>query len=144
MGERLRDESGNTLALFPAAVMVMFVLASMAIDAALTFSAQRALSDIATAAANDAASAFADEVYFVEGVVELDPVQVQDRTDATLANRPDADRLNASCTATLADDATQVVVDCTGRVRQLISPARFLGVMDRDIAARATPRPVAG
>jgi Flp pilus assembly protein TadG len=144
VGDRWHDESGNTLALFPAAVMVMFVLASMAIDAALTFSAQRQLADIAAAAANDAASAFSDETYFVEGEVVLDPVRVQDRVAGTLARRSDADELHAACTASLADGGAQVVVDCSGQVRQLISPVRFLGITSRDIGARATARPVAG
>ncbi len=142
MGERLRDQSGNTLALFPAAIMVMFVLASMAIDAALTFSAQRSLTDIAAAAANDAASAVADEAYYLQGQVVLDPAQVQQRVAATLARRTDVDELHAACTASLADGGTRVVVSCTGRVRQLVSPVRFLGVVSRDIAATATATPV--
>lgn len=144
MADRWHDESGNTLVLFPAAVMVMFVLASLAIDAALTFSAQRQLSDIAAAAANDAASAFADEVYFTDGEVVLDPAQVQERVAQTLAHRGDAERLEAACTASLADAGTQVVVECDGRVDQVISPMRFLGVPSRDITARSTARPVRG
>ena len=144
MADRWHAQDGNTLALFPAAVMVMFVLASLAIDAALTFSAQRALADIAAAAANDAASAFADESFFVHGEVVLDPAQVRERVDQTLARRTDVDELQASCTASLANGGTQAVVECTGTVRQLVSPARFLGVTSRDIAARATATPVVG
>lgn len=145
MRRRLHDESGNTLALFPAAVMVMFVLASMAIDAALTFSAQRRLADIASAAANDASSAVAESVYFDpdDPRFEIDPVQAVDRVEDTLRHRPDADELNASCTNVDVSGDT-VTVTCTGTVRQLISPARFLGVTDRDIRARATARAVRG
>lgn len=139
---RVRGEEGNTLALFPAAVLVMFVLASIAIDAALTFSAQRQLQDIAAAAANDAATAFQDEAYFDSGEIRLDPVRAQQRVDDTLARRSDADRLGAGCTASIADG--QVVVDCRGAVQQLISPARFLGVGSRDIAATGSARPVQG
>lgn len=144
MRDRWRDETGNTLALFPAAVMVMFVLASMAVDAALTFSARQRLADIAAAAANDAASAVADAVYHAEGELVLDPVQAQHRVSETLERRPDSVELHAACTASLADGGTRVDVACTGRVDQLVSPARFLGVMTRDIAARASARPVAG
>ena len=144
MGERLRDQSGNTLALFPAAIMVMFVLASMAVDAALTFSAQRSLADIAAAAANDAASAVADGAYYLEGEVVLDPDQVEQRVAASLDRRTDTDELHAACTSSLTDGGTRVVVACTGRVRQLVSPVRFLGVVSRDIAATATATPVTG
>lgn len=145
MRRRLRDESGNTLALFPAAVMVMFVLASMAIDAALTFSAQRRLADIASAAANDASSAVAESVYFDpdDPRFAIDPAQAATRVQQTLANRPDADELRATCPDVDVSGDT-VTVTCTGTVRQLISPARFLGVTDRDIRARATARAVRG
>lgn len=141
-GGHVRDEEGNTLVLFPAAVLVMFLLASIAIDAALTFSAQRQLQDIAAAAANDAASAFEDEAYFGSGEIRLDPVLAQQRVDGTLARRSDAGRLDAGCTASVTGD--QVVVGCHGTVQQLISPARFLGIGSRDIAATGSARPVPG
>lgn len=145
MRERLRDQSGNTLALFPAAVMVMFVLASMAIDAALTFSAQRSLADIASAAANDASTAVAEAVYFDpdDPRFAIDPEQARARVQGTLDRRTDADELAARCDQVEVAGDT-VTVTCTGTVRQLISPARFLGVTDRDIRARATAVAVQG
>ena len=145
MRDRLRDDAGNTLALFPAAVMVMFVLASIAIDAALTFSAQRALADIASAAANDAATAVDESVYFDsdDPHFAIDRAQANARVQETLARRTDTDELSAACEVAEIDGAT-VTVACSGTVRQLVSPARFLGVTDRDIAARATARAVQG
>ena len=145
MRDRLHDQSGNTLALFPAAVMVMFVLASMAIDAALTFSAQRSLADIASAAANDASTAVAETRYFDpdDPQFAIDPDRARARVQATLDARTDADELSAQCDQVVVDVAT-VTVTCTGTVRQLISPARFLGVTDRDLRARATARAVQG
>ena len=145
MAERWRSQDGNTLALFPAAVMVMFVLASMAIDAALTFSAQRQLADIASAAANDASSAVAESVYFDpdDPHYAIDPDQARARAQQTLDRRTDADRLNADC-SDVAVSGDTVTVTCTGTVRQLISPARFLGLSSRDLLARATARAVQG
>lgn len=144
MGDRVHDQSGNTLALFPAAVMVMFVLASMAIDAALTFSAQRQLADVASAAANDAASAVAERVYDPDDPhVALDPARARARVQATLERRTDVEELDADCADTVVDGDT-VTVTCTGTVRQLVSPARFLGVVSRDVTARATARAVPG
>lgn len=145
MRERLCCEDGNTLALFPAAVMVMFVLASLAIDAALTFSAQRALADIASAAANDASTAVDEAVYFDpdDPHFAIDRAQASTRVQETVARRIDADELAATCEVARVDGDT-VTVACSGTVRQLISPARFLGVTDRDISARATARAVQG
>lgn len=144
MRRRWAAEDGNTLALFPAAVMVMFVLASMAVDAALTFSAQRALSDIAAAAANDAATALGDSPYAGPLGVAVDPVEAAQRVAASLDRRTDADELRAACHPDVPADGSRVTVTCTGRVRQLISPMRFLGVDSRDLRAQATARPAAG
>lgn len=141
MGSRWRAQDGNTLALFPAAVMVMFVLASMAIDAALTFSAQRQLADIAAAAANDAATALGDSPWTGDPDVAVDPVEAAHRVAASVDRRTDADELQASCRPQVPPDGSTVTVTCTGRVRQLISPMRFLGVGTRDLRARATARP---
>lgn len=141
MGEAcwLRAEDGNTLALFPAAVLVMFILASMAIDAAVTFSAQRQLSDIAAAAANDAASAALDTTYYGEGRFGVDRAVAGQRVDDTVGRRTDSDRLAASCIVDdISADGLSVTVVCRGTVTQLISPARFLNITSRDIRATAT------
>lgn len=147
MGEPIRHawrrEDGNTLALFPAAVLVMFVLTSMAIDAALTFSAQRHVADLASGIANDAASALADESYFTGGEIAIDPAQAQQRVDAALAHRSDVDRYDVGCSVTVPG-GDRVEVTCTGRVRQLVSPMRLLGTSSRDIAATASAVPVRG
>lgn len=138
---RLQREDGNTLVLFPAAVLVMFLLASMAIDAALTFSDQRRLADIAAAAANNAASAASDEAYFGEGAqLAIDAGAAAQRVDAVVAARDDATRIAATCNAAVGDDGLSVTVTCHGTVAQLISPARFIDIQTRDITAQATAR----
>ena len=50
------DERGSVLLLMPAAVLVVVLLASVAVDRAVTFGAQRELVSTAQAAANDAAA----------------------------------------------------------------------------------------
>lgn len=138
---RLRREDGNTLVLFPVAVLVMFLLASMAIDAALTFSDQRRLADIAAAAANNAASAASEETYFGEGArLAIDPSVAAQRVDAVVSARDDATRIAATCNPAVGDDGVSVTVTCHGTVAQLISPARFLDIQTRDISAQATAR----
>jgi hypothetical protein len=65
--------------LLPAAVLVLFVLAGISVDAAVTFTQQRQLVSTAGDAANDAASALARAGVYGGGDVTLDPVEV-DRT----------------------------------------------------------------
>lgn len=140
--DRWGAEDGNTLALFPAAVLVMFLLASLAIDAAITFNAQRTLADIAASVANDAASAMSPDDYYTDQQLRIDPAAAAARSDATLARRTDAAAIDAACEVDAV--GTTVVVTCTGEVRQLISPMRYLGVATRDIQARATAIAVQG
>jgi len=139
---RWAAEDGNTLALFPAAVLVMFLLASLAIDAAITFSAQRTLADIAASVANDAASAISPDDYYDNQQLRIDSAAAAARSDATLARRTDAAAIDAACGVDAV--GTTVVVTCTGEVRQLISPMRYLGVSTRDIRAQATAVAVQG
>jgi len=49
-------ETGSVLAMVPAAVLVMLLLASLCLDAGATFLAQRELADLCASAANDAAT----------------------------------------------------------------------------------------
>ena len=54
------DEGGSTLLLVPSAVLVLFLLTALAVDAAASFLAQRELADACAAAANDAATVALD------------------------------------------------------------------------------------
>ena len=59
--------------LMPAAVLVLFLLASLAVDSALVWTAQRELANRAAAAANDIAATAVDEDHFYRtGTVALD------------------------------------------------------------------------
>lgn len=53
-------EAGSTLLLVPSAVLVLFLLTALAVDAAAAFLAQRELADACAGAANDAAAAALD------------------------------------------------------------------------------------
>ena len=70
-------QEGSTLLLVPSAVLVLFLLTALAIDAAATFLAQRQLADACAGAVNDAAAAAldVDRLYGTGGPVaqEVDP-----------------------------------------------------------------------
>ena len=62
------------LLLFPAAVLIVVVLAAIAVDAAIAFLGQREVANAVVAAANDAAGLGVEErAFYREGTVDLDP-----------------------------------------------------------------------
>lgn len=77
MGSRAPGEDGSVLLLFPAAVLVVVVLAAIAVDAAIAFLGQREVANAVVAAANDAAGAgIGEEIFYREAAVDLDPSAV--------------------------------------------------------------------
>ena len=66
------------LLLFPAAVLIVLVLAAITVDSSIAFLAQRELANATAAAANDAASRAVDSQAFYQGDrIELDPYAVE-------------------------------------------------------------------
>ena len=66
------SDTGSSLMLVPAAVLVLLMLGSIALDSAVVFLAQRDLSDEAAAVSNDIAGFSAKDASFYEGgAVEL-------------------------------------------------------------------------
>ncbi len=66
------------LLLFPAAVLVVVVLAAIAVDSAIVFLGQREVANAVTAAANDAAGeGVGNRAFYQRGRVELDPGTVR-------------------------------------------------------------------
>lgn len=123
---RRRSQRGSALVLVPAAVLVLLILASIAIDSALVFLAQRRLAGACLDAANDAVSQALDQaaLFGREGAtVFVDQAAAQEiGTDA--ARRVVDDRIvkEASCTATVGPD-TAVRMRGQATVRLLFAPA---------------------
>lgn len=66
------------LLLFPAAVLVVVVLAAIAVDSAIVFLGQREVANAVTAAANDAAGeGVGNRAFYQGGRVDLDPATVR-------------------------------------------------------------------
>lgn len=66
------------LLLFPAAVLVVVVLAAVAVDSSIAFLGERELANATAAAANDAAGqAVSDRAFYQGDRVELDPATVE-------------------------------------------------------------------
>lgn len=125
-------ERGSVLVLMPAAVLVLLVLASLALDRALVFGAQRDLVATAQAAANDAVTEGVDpDVLRADGVVVLDPDRVA-RAIARVTALAGPDLVVA-----WAVDGTSVVVRLERRVRYLFSPALPGGPRTERIRATA-------
>jgi len=66
------------LLLFPAAVLVVVVLAAVAVDSSIAFLGERELANATAAAANDAASqAISNSAFYQGDRIELDPATVE-------------------------------------------------------------------
>ncbi|HEV8297036.1 MAG TPA: hypothetical protein VGQ20_07065 [Acidimicrobiales bacterium] len=78
-------QRGSVLMLMPAAVLVMLVLGSIAVDFAFVGLRERELRNAAAGAANDAATAGLSRVALREGDTTLDPDEVERVVDAALA-----------------------------------------------------------
>jgi hypothetical protein len=70
---RSADERGSVLMLVPAGVLIVFVLASIAVDMSLVHLRKRQAFDLASAAANDAATAGADQAALRLGSYVIEP-----------------------------------------------------------------------
>lgn len=73
-----RSESGSILLLFPAAVLIVMVLAAITVDTSLAFLGQRDLAQATSAAANDAATeGLSPGSFYRENDIDLDVERVQ-------------------------------------------------------------------
>lgn len=82
-------QHGSVLLLYPAAVLIVVVLAAIAVDAAIAFLGQREVANAVAAAANDAAGeGVGNAAYYRGNRIDLDPGAVQqvavDRVTAAL------------------------------------------------------------
>lgn len=122
-------DAGNTLVLFPAAVLILLGLGALALDSATVFLGQRRLVDVAAAVADGALAAVDPEAFFTQqpgGVqVSIDPGQAEQRREAIVAAQG-ADRslgeLDCAFEALEPGPPTRVVVRCTATVRPILAP----------------------
>ncbi|HVF14697.1 MAG TPA: hypothetical protein VM942_08865 [Acidimicrobiales bacterium] len=78
------QQRGSVLLLFPAAVLIVMVLAAITVDTSIAFLAQRELANATAAAANDAAGRAVDsEAFYQSDRIELDA----DGVEAVAAER---------------------------------------------------------
>lgn len=119
--------------LMPAAILILVILASLALDRALVFGAQRELVMEAQAAANDAVTAGVDpDRLRGDGVVALDP----ERVARAVTQAVDATDGETSVTWEIQDQS--VVVHLERSVRYLFAPAVPGGARRQRVTATAS------
>lgn len=121
--DRSSREHGNTLVLFPVAVLIVLGLGGLALDAATIFLAQRRLADLAAALANDAIAAVDVDAFLARGEVAF----VQERIDTrgaqlVAAQAEDRGFEAVDCEVSVAADPPRAVAVCTAQVRPLFAP----------------------
>jgi hypothetical protein len=132
------------LLLFPAAVLVVIVLAAITVDSAIAFLGQREVADAVVAAANDAAGeGVGNRSFYTAGRVDLDAATVRrvviDRVSASL----DAGRFRnlavdvAVAPPPAAGCPPRVRVHVSARVSTLFAAAIPGGPRDRAVEATA-------
>lgn len=114
---RLTSARGSVLILFPAAVLVLMILAAIAVDAAVVAGSQRDLVATAEAAANDAASAVDVDELRAGGHIVLDPGAVEAAVARAVAST------DGPVSVSWRIDGTRVEVSLTRTVEMVFSPA---------------------
>jgi Flp pilus assembly protein TadG len=128
MRSRLRrlasGESGSALLLMPAAVLVLFLLAGVAVDAAVQFLGQRRVADLAASVAQDAVASV-DVASFYEGAADVSELDL-DRDAATARGQRLIDTLpgddafiDPRCVVTV--EGVAATATCEAQVRLIFS-----------------------
>lgn len=137
MTERRRDENGSALMLLPTAVLVVFLLGAISLDAAVRFQAQRAAVADAQSIAHDLASAVSGASIRATGSVDgapLDRAEVARRIAADIRAR----RLTGQVQWNVDGDVVTVVV--TRRTPLVFSPVVPGGPSSAIVTGRAAAR----
>ena len=126
--------------LVPAAVLVLFVLGSIAVDSSIAFMAQRELTSAAAAAANDAAgAALSDDAFYVgggtPGQIVLDQRAAEDVARLALEQRAPRGVTEVEQRVVVTRD--QVCVTVTGRVDYIFAKAIPGGPRGRTVTGQA-------
>ena len=139
-----QSERGTALLLVPVGVLIMALLASITVDSAAAFVAQREATAAASSLANDLLTLAVDEVALRRhGVYRLDPSRL--RHLRGWAQRTAADRLSAVfmpgsvSVAVSASGPAAVRVSVSGSARRIIGLiGRVDGARTRHVEAQAT------
>jgi hypothetical protein len=110
VSRRSRDDRGSVLMLVPAGVLILFVLASIAVDMSLVHLRKRQAFDLASAAANDAASAGADQAALRSGSYVIEPDAARAVVDDVVAASELAPHLAAPPSVTVTADGVNVEI----------------------------------
>ena len=137
------EQAGNTLILFPTAVLILFGLGAVALDTATVFLGQRRLVDVASAVANDAIAAVDVAAFFDQSqeaaAVPLDRARAEARRDQIVA-RQSLDRSLSELSCTIDELATgppaRAEVTCRATVRPILAPLWPGSPEARPISAR--------
>jgi hypothetical protein len=126
---RPSSEEGSTLALMPAAVLVLLLLAAIAVDSAAAYLGQRRVADLAAGLANDAIAGLSEEAFYAAGEVVVSP---------TRAGRRQRDVLSL-----VAEDPALRDVRCDlevdGRLATATCGARVEPIFGRAVRPGGTP-----
>ena len=105
---RRADERGSVLMLVPAGVLIVFVLASIAVDMSLVHLRKRQAFDLASAAANDAATAGADQAALRSGSYVIEPDSARSVVDDVVGASELAPHLAAPPSVTVTAEGVSV------------------------------------
>ncbi len=126
------SDRGSVLILFPAAVLVLVILAAITVDAAVVANGQRDLVATAEAAANDAASAVDIDELRAGGRIVLDPVAIDEAVRRAVATS------DGPVTVSWQVRGTTVEVELSRPVELIFTPAVPGAPSRRIVTARAS------
>lgn len=109
-------DHGSTLLIFPAAVLVLLILTSIAVDLSGVHLAQRQLSRSLSQAADDAASAVDTHRLRADGVAAIDRSVAVDIALAHLASESLHGELSGDPVISFGDDGRSISISATARV----------------------------
>jgi hypothetical protein len=116
-----RADDGSVLLLFPAAVLIVLVLGSLAVDTAIVHLRQRQLVDAASAAASDAAAQAVDLAHYRRtGEIRLDPERAREVVWASLVGHDVVPLLEAPPQVRV-EAGNEIAVELRGGARHVLS-----------------------
>jgi Flp pilus assembly protein TadG len=140
---RFTSQAGNTLLLFPAALLVLLALGGLAVDAATLFLSQRRMVDLAAATANDAVAGIELAAFYEDDaiVVDLDRASVRSQQLRTYLEE-DWSLSGIDCTVTTNVERDRATAVCRAEVRPIFAPVWGDGRTTREVTATETVRGV--